>query len=261
MGRCPLQRNEENPWSGYPNWPVEWTNLECRTFKRNDHPIMTIDGTIQALSGIQAVVFDVFGTIAEIQERTSPFENLVALAMEADPKLTKSEARRRIMSTAVGLEGGARLLGVTLPPILLKELERDLQTELASIRLFPDTVPCLSTLRARGYRIGLCSNLAQPYADPVLKLLDRSKAAPDSWAWSFDVGAVKPDPAIYADVCRSLHCAPTQTVMVGDSLQNDILGAQAQGIHGIHLARDPVHRQPGGPVSLADINRLLPTRS
>ncbi|QQQ00164.1 HAD family hydrolase [Lysobacter enzymogenes] len=183
---------------------------------------------------IRAVVFDVFGTLVYMRERRRPFRRLVGL-LEARGRHGQAGDAARIMSRDVGLAGAAALLGAELGAQELASLERDLQAELASVRLFDDTAATLQALRARGLRLGLCSNLAAPYAPPVRALLPFEL---DAYAWSFEVGAVKPDPAIYAHVCERLGCAPAEVLMIGDTRADDWLGPRDFGMHSRWLRRE-----------------------
>jgi HAD superfamily hydrolase (TIGR01549 family) len=54
---------------------------------------------------------------------------------------------------------------------------------------------------------------------------------------SEDVGVAKPDPAIFHAALEQLACRAEQVVMVGDSWENDIVGASQVGIRSIWLNR------------------------
>lgn len=47
---------------------------------------------------------------------------------------------------------------------------------------------------------------------------------------SHDVGAAKPDPAIFETALTAAHCLPEEACMIGDRLDNDILPAQQLGM-------------------------------
>lgn len=50
---------------------------------------------------------------------------------------------------------------------------------------------------------------------------------------SHDVGAAKPDPAIFETALQAARCSPEEACMIGDRLDNDILPAQRLGMHTI----------------------------
>lgn len=199
---------------------------------------------------IRAVVFDVFGTLVYMQERRHPFRRLIRL-LEAKGYRSQAGDAARIMSHDVGLAGAAALLGAGLQAQELASLERDLQAELASVRLFDDVAAALQALAARGLRLGLCSNLAAPYAAPVRALLPLDF---DACAWSFEVGAIKPDPAIYAYVCERLGCAPAEVLMIGDTSADDWLGPREFGMHSRWLRRQADDARDG---TIAGLDQVL----
>ncbi|PJI52359.1 hypothetical protein CTI14_43590, partial [Methylobacterium radiotolerans] len=105
----------------------------------------------------------------------------------------------------------------------LNALEAELREEIESITLFPDAAPTLLALKARGIKVALCSNLAAPYGPPVLDLLPFQ---PDFCAWSYEAGAVKPQPEIYQYLCDGIACQPEEVLMIGDTIEaEDALNA------------------------------------
>lgn len=201
---------------------------------------------------IRAIVFDVYGTLVRIGERRAPFRALLA-RMEVAGRPRETGDASTIMSRELDLAAAAALLGAGLSAPELAELERDLETELASVRLFPDTLAVLQALAARGLKLGLCSNLAAPYAAPVLALLPPL----DAYAWSFEVGAIKPEPAIYAHVCRQLGCEPAQVLMVGDTPEADLLGPRRYGMRSLLLRREGPKAGDVAADTIADLGGVL----
>ena len=157
------------------------------------------------------------------------------------------------MSVDVGLAEAADLLGVTLPGDVLEELTAALDAELASISLFEDAIPAIRWLKDRGLRIGLCSNLAGPYAKPVQALLPQL----DAYAWSFAVGAVKPEPRMYSYLCNALDALPEQVLMVGDTLSADYEGPRSFGMQACHLARKRTSEAKVWISTLMEIESLI----
>jgi len=191
---------------------------------------MTISSTY--LQGIRAVAFDVFGTLVRIGEKRSPFRQLMQKLYSAGRQPQPDDAAR-IMSANVGLAGAALLLGIVLAASAIASLEIDLHQELSSVELFPEVLPTLHFLRAASFKLALCSNLAAPYAVPVKLLLPPF----DVCVWSFDAGAVKPQPTIYKVLCEQLDCTPHEMIMIGDTPEADHSAPRSLGIHGFHLAR------------------------
>lgn len=198
-----------------------------------------------------AVVFDVYGTLVEIGDKRAPFRRLLRIGEQQGRSIDAGDAAL-LMSSPFGFHEAAQLLGIQLTPEQGAALEADLRAEIASIRLFPDTVPTLDALRARGIKLGLCSNLAVDYAAPIVALLPLQL---DACTWSFEAGAIKPDPAIYARACEALGYAPDRVLMIGDTPAADVDGPRAFGMQATLLDRR--QGRAGALVSLAGLLDLF----
>jgi HAD superfamily hydrolase (TIGR01509 family) len=169
---------------------------------------------------IRAICFDAFGTLVEVADKRRPFRTLLrggVKSITAEEVLTKPLNLREV-AAGVSHEFGESSLAA---------LEADLQVECASIRLRPRIAKIWQTLRERGLRIGVCSNLALPYGAPLLSALPD---APDALILSYEVGLSKPDPAIFRLVSDRLGLQPAEILFVGDTPSADIEGPQAIGM-------------------------------
>ena len=88
-------------------------------------------------------------------------------------------------------------LGIKLP----RELAQ-IEDELSSLSLSDDVIPILNALQSRGIKIGLCSNLAQPYGAVIERLLADFDL---EQILSYDLGAVKPEAQIQESLIKSLY--------------------------------------------------------
>lgn len=205
------------------------------------------------LNDIKAVVFDVFGTIAEIQEPRRPYFALLRHLRSLGHTVDQRDGAV-LMTRDLDLIAAALHFGFALSSEVLGRLERELFVEIQSIRLFPDALSTFETLRAAGYKVSICSNLAAPYAQPITSL---APFAFDACTWSFEVGALKPEPKIYDHVCRALECAPHEVLMVGDTLSADYEGPRKFGMRAIHLSRNGGSKLRDSISSLSEIPSLL----
>jgi len=106
----------------------------------------------------------------------------------------------------------------------------------------------LATLRAEGYRLGLISN-ASDEAN-VRRLLEQAglTGAFQPELISAAVGIRKPDVRLFQQVLAAWGAPPDSVVMVGDTLGEDILGAQRAGLRTIWFTADadtPANRALG----------------
>jgi FMN phosphatase YigB (HAD superfamily) len=106
--------------------------------------------------------------------------------------------------------------------------------------LFDDTLPVLRELKSRGIGIVVLSNIGLDIR-PLLDRVGMSELL-DGVVLSFEVGLVKPDPAIFARALELLDVPGAQTLMVGDSPRDDVGGVPLK-IRTLILPRTegPVH--------------------
>ena len=105
---------------------------------------------------------------------------------------------------------------------------------------FDDTLPVLQELTSRGVKIVVLSNIGMD----IRGCLDRAGVSEllEGVVLSYEVGLVKPDPAIYAHALELLNVPGNRTLMVGDSPRDDV-GGVILNIRTLILPRTegPVH--------------------
>jgi len=102
----------------------------------------------------------------------------------------------------------------------------------------PGLHPMLDELRARGYRLGLISNASDVANVERLLNLAGLEGAFDPQLVSAAEGVRKPDPSLFLRVLTAWKLPPEAVVMVGDTLGEDILGAQRAGLRSIWFTPD-----------------------
>lgn len=100
-----------------------------------------------------------------------------------------------------------------------------------------DALPMLEALKARGCRIGLISNASDD--EDVQTLIDQAGLRPslEFIISSAAAGVRKPHPDIFNLALNHFQVAPQQAVMVGDTLEFDVLGANALGLGSVWITR------------------------
>lgn len=182
----------------------------------------------------RAVVFDCFGTLVRIGQAKHPYRQLQRLMAAHGRPAQREDNIRMLTSNEMKLADFALSCGVTVPGESLARIEADLAAELGALDLYEDAASTIERLRLRGIRVAVCSNAATPYAMFARTLLPQL----DAYAWSCEIGAVKPRPVIYEHVCAYLDSAPEHLVFVGDSVDADFHGPREYGMHAVHLVRD-----------------------
>jgi putative hydrolase of the HAD superfamily len=165
-------------------------------------------------------------------------------------RLSAAEALR------AGLPEGRRL-----PDVSSAELAEAL---LASLHFtpYPDVVPALLEARRRGLDLIVVSN----WDGSLPEVLDRVGVGEhlDGVITSAGSGAAKPDPAIFRAALALAAVPAAAALHIGDSLTEDVAGAQAAGVRAVWLDRVASGVRPGregGAVStisnLSELPRLL----
>ncbi len=166
---------------------------------------------------IRAIAFDAFGTLIRYgASRFNPYRRL--LSSEHSERQRLQFLTRNVPAWTFAREMGAEQA--------MGEFEVELAAELSDLRLYDEATSILQQARNVGLRLAVCSNLAAEYGEAVRRLLPGL----DAHILSFEVGAAKPDQAIYAAVCHALSCAPTEVVFVGDSMRCDFDGPKGFGM-------------------------------
>ena len=194
---------------------------------------------------IKAIFFDAFGTLCEIREKRNPYKPI----LKAWPSGV-ADAYQALMTRDSSPAELAREAGCT--PEAIQKMEEGIAAEIASMCLYPEVPALLETIKQRGLKWAIVSNLATPYAEPLLKLLPFT---PDACAWSFAVGYRKPQEEIYRHACTALGVEPSSVPMVGDSLENDYNTPKKFGMQARFLKRSG--KDENTPECVADLSEIL----
>jgi HAD superfamily hydrolase (TIGR01662 family) len=120
-------------------------------------------------------------------------------------------------------------------------------------QLYPDTVGTLTLLREAGYRLGCVSNTND--GAHVQRMVDHCGLRP--WLspiyTSEEIGLRKPHPYLFELVLSDWDMSPNQVIMVGDTLDADVLGAHNVGMRGVWIDRGHVNPWSRNEDSIAHI--------
>lgn len=118
-------------------------------------------------------------------------------------------------------------------------------------RLFPDVPELLDATDRLGLPVALLTNSALAPTRVKLEALDLVERF-DVVVTTDTLGFGKPDPRVYVEACRLMAVDPGRVVCVGDSLEWDVLGAEAAGLRGVWLDR----AGRGTTAEVASVRRL-----
>jgi len=101
--------------------------------------------------------------------------------------------------------------------------------------LFDDVLPTLKTLKGRNYLLGMITNLSRDM-NPICRELGLEPYL-NFVVTSGEVGADKPEPAIFLAALKRAGVNADQAIHVGDQYKLDVVGARGVGINPILIDR------------------------
>jgi len=223
---------------------------------------------VNALGKIEAVTFDVGGTLIEPWPSVGHVYAAVAAAhglegLSAETLNSNFAAawrgRKNFDHSAAAWRELVDQTFAGLAPVppsrtFFREIYRRFASS-AAWRVFDDVVPALSALRERRLKLAVISNWDERLG-PLLRQLGLDRFF-QAVVVSHAVGCPKPSPAIFLEAAAQLGLATEKIMHVGDQEQEDIQGATAAGLQSLLIQR-------GGPsvrgrqiASLSELDWLL----
>ncbi|NUR97756.1 MAG: HAD family hydrolase [Kribbellaceae bacterium] len=122
--------------------------------------------------------------------------------------------------------------------------------------VYDDAVPALRAVRAAGLGAVVLTNGNAAHQRYKLDRMGLT-AEIDELITGDDLPATKPDPRAFAYALERVGAVPADVMMVGDSLENDVRGAQAAGIHAVLVDRKDRHPRVDVP-RIRSLTELTP---
>jgi putative hydrolase of the HAD superfamily len=103
---------------------------------------------------------------------------------------------------------------------------------------YPDTIVTLNRLKQMGLKLGLISTAYEEDIDAILEKAGIAKALFDTVVGVNTIKKEKPHPEVFRHALSKLNVEPSETLFVGDHIDNDYKGARAVGIHALLIERE-----------------------
>jgi 2-haloalkanoic acid dehalogenase type II len=128
----------------------------------------------------------------------------------------------------------------------------------ATAVIYPEASDAVRALTSH-FRIGVVANADHDY---LMRCLDHNGLRFDVLVDSETARCYKPEPQIFQRACDALSVPASEAVMVGDTPETDVRGAQRAGLRAVWLNRD--HRDWRGNLArpdavIAELGQLLPS--
>jgi putative hydrolase of the HAD superfamily len=220
----------------------------------------------------RAVLFDALGTLISFEPPAPRLRRALAerLAAEVSEETAEAAIRAEIVYYRAHLHEGRdaasladlrRRCAEAMRPALggLDAPAEALTAALLdALRFFayPDAAPALRELRAAGIRAVVVSN----WDASLHERLHETGLAPllDGALASAEVGAAKPERAIFAAALTLAGVEADEAWHVGDTIAADVEGALAAGVTPVLIARDGRPSAPAGVPVVGSLAELIP---
>ena len=213
---------------------------------------------------VRAVLFDYSGTLFRLEEDDSWFAGIQVDDREIDGHVQAELMRRMTAPTGQHVDMTPEAYHAWVNRDLAPHLHREaylhvlresgladhhaealygLVIDPVNWTPYPDTADVLGGLHRKGIKTAVVSNIAFDVRPAFASI--GADVFVDEFVLSFEVGAVKPDPAIFQTALTRLGVAADDAVMVGDSEEADG-GARALGCGFLLVDPLPTTQRPDG---------------
>jgi HAD superfamily hydrolase (TIGR01662 family) len=178
---------------------------------------------------IKAVCFDVGETLIDETRHWEGWAEFLGV-----PRLTLFSAYGVLLERGQSLR---RLFEIFRPDLDFADVRqrRLLHYDFLHTDLYPDAIPALTELRARGYRVVIAGNQPVESEAALTRLGVPAHVIASSAGW----GVQKPDPRFFEKVAEAAGVPAEQIAYVGDRVDNDVVPSRAAGMTAVFLRRGP----------------------
>jgi len=136
----------------------------------------------------------------------------------------------------------------------------EIKCRIDNLEVYSDCERVLKELKNRRIKLALVSN-ATPEWRTIFEHSGISHLF-DRLIFSFEIGAVKPDPPIYLHALEELKCLSSQCFFIGDGADQEIEGAHSVGLVSVLLSRqspssDQQTQQPHADYQISSLDEFL----
>jgi len=210
---------------------------------------------------MKAVIFDFWGTIMENGVFPSPMKqvkNILRIDMpfgEFAPKFEEAFMKTKYDSLYDAFKNTATAFNINPPDFIFDKLVGLWNKNKLLAKPYPETAEVLAELK-RNYKLALIANTDSFSLRDVLEKYDLNKFF-DIVVLSYETGVLKNNAEMFEITLKKLKVKKAEVVMVGDSIESDMKGAEAAGIRGILIDRKLMREYPDKIQSLTELQALL----
>ena len=188
---------------------------------------------------VKAIFFDFWGTLVENGVR-SPVKQVKWILRLNDTDFSEYIVKfeevfmtKKFKDLKEGFDEVIKAFDLEIPDFIVEKLIGMWNKNTILARPYDNTISILEELK-KDYKLILISNTDNFSVNSVLEKFDLKKYF-DEIALSCDTGYLKSNKKAFGDILKKLKIKKSEAVMVGDSIESDVKGAENAGIKPILL--------------------------
>lgn len=210
---------------------------------------------------IKAVLFDFWGTLVENGARSPTRGTLMILRAPIEYKdfITRFEEiffTQEFPSQEDAFKTVCEAFNVRPYPIVISKLIGLWNKNKLFAKAYPETAEVLQQLKDKGIKLAVVSNTHQGAVEEVLQKLDLAKYF-DAVVLSYQHNTLKQHGTLYDIALEQLGISKDEALVVGDSVETDLVGAKEAGIKGVLIDRKGTREYPDKIAALNELDKQL----
>lgn len=146
-------------------------------------------------------------------------------------------------------------LGINNPELSAFFNEEYLRVSPMQKQMFPHTVETLEILKKEGYQLHIITNGFKEVQLTKLRTCNIINYF-EVIVSSEEIGFNKPDARIFQHAMQLASAQPAESVMIGDDMNIDVMGAERAGMFGIHFDPEEELSRKNNDFRIRDLNEL-----
>jgi FMN phosphatase YigB (HAD superfamily) len=206
----------------------------------------------------KAILFDFWGTLIENGIYPSPSKQVKYILRIKDPfpdfikKFEESFMKTKFENLTEAFDNVINEFRINPPSFVKDKLVGMWNKNTILAKPFPETIESLKILREKGIKIGLIANTDPFSIEQVIEKYNL-KDYFDVIVLSYNEGKLKSDKELFDIALEKLDVKREETIMVGDSIESDMIGAKNSSIRGVLIDRKNKRDYEDKIISLSEL--------
>jgi 2-haloalkanoic acid dehalogenase type II len=210
---------------------------------------------------VKGILFDFWGTLVE-NGIYSPVKQVKSILRLRIPfvdyilKFEKAFMTSEFDSLSDAFKNVTKAFNINPPPFVIEKLVGMWNKNTLLSKPFPETIEVLKDLKEKGYKLAILSNTDQFSINQVLEKHNLRELF-DEVFLSYNHGLLKTDTEFFEEAITQLGLSKEEVIMVGDSMESDIAGAEKAGIRAVLIDRMDKREYPNKITSLDQLSNIV----